>query len=653
MSAGRGSFACALLAALACAPLAHAVPLDVYGRLPQIEDVALSPDGALLAFVRTQGDSRWVVIESLGERRAIGALRVGNEKLRSIAWADSDDLMIVTSATGLPWGFLGTDREWSLLQVYDIRNRRIRIVPTPLRSGAVHIMRFISGRVMVRRIDGHTVLFVPGYSVTPEFSFSLGGPRSSIPILLRYDLDTGGERVVREGGAGTLEWLVDGSGAIVAEEDYDEHEQRWMIKTWHGGELESGASGYAAIDVPRLLGFGPHGDSPLVETIDQGDPVWRLLSLKDDTFGPPLEEGRRFDEPIQDQLTYQMVGGLRVDDDTQYVFFDPVLEQRWKSVLAAFPGERVQFISCAADFSRVVARVEGSKDGYRYVLVDMESHQATPIGDVYAGVTQPLAVRRITYPAADGLHIPAYLTLPRGRPARELALIVLPHGGPAARDTAEFDWWSQALADQGYAVLRPNYRGSSLGWAFVSAGFGEWGRKMQTDLSDGVRYLVKAGIVDARRVCIVGASYGGYAALAGVTLDPGVYRCAVAVAGISDLRRMLDWQAEDHGTGDHRAVRYWDRFWGASGRHDPVLAQLSPDRHAQAVDVPVLLIHGRDDTVVPFEQSELMYKALRRAHKSVEFVVLKHEDHWLSRSDTRLQMLESSVRFLEANDPPQ
>jgi dipeptidyl aminopeptidase/acylaminoacyl peptidase len=229
---------------------------------------------------------------------------------------------------------------------------------------------------------------------------------------------------------------------------------------------------------------------------------------------------------------------------------------------------------------------------------------------------------------------------------------VLPHGGPAARDTADFDWWSQALAEQGYAVLRPNYRGSSIDRRFISAGFGEWGRKMQTDLVDGVRYLAQQGIVDPSRVCIVGGSYGGYAALAGVTLDPGVYRCAVAVAGITDLKRFLLWQQQTSQTDWRLATRFWDRFIGVSGQDDPLLDRLSPISHVDAVSVPVLLIHGRDDTVVPFEQSDLMFRALRHAGKDAQFVTLKHEDHWLSRSDTRLQMLESSVAFLRAHNPP-
>jgi dipeptidyl aminopeptidase/acylaminoacyl peptidase len=176
---------------------------------------------------------------------------------------------------------------------------------------------------------------------------------------------------------------------------------------------------------------------------------------------------------------------------------------------------------------------------------------------------------------------------------------------------------------------------------------------MQTDLSDGVRFLVKEGTADPGRVCIVGASYGGYAALAGVTLDPGVYRCAVSVAGPSDLRRMLDWVNAKNGSGKNYEQRYWDRFMGVTGPGDPVLSRISPIDHVDAINVPVLLIHGRDDTVVPFEQSEVMFKALRRSQKSVDLVVLDHEDHWLSRSETRLQMLKSTVAFLHAHNPPE
>jgi dipeptidyl aminopeptidase/acylaminoacyl peptidase len=364
-----------------------------------------------------------------------------------------------------------------------------------------------------------------------------------------------------------------------------------------------------------------------------------------------MVEGTVFDAPIEDRLTHRLIGGMHVGDVPEYVFFDHAMEGRWKALVSAFDGDNVRFESASRDFSKILVQVEGPKYGYRYELVDLDHPEAIPVGQVYAGIDSPFEVRRLTYAAADGLQIPAYLTLPRGRPSHNLPLVVLPHGGPAVRDTAEFDWWSQALADQGYAVLRPNYRGSNLNRRFLEAGFSEWGRKMQTDLSDGVRYLVSEGIADSARVCIVGASYGGYAALAAVTLDPGVFRCAVAVAGLSDLARMQRWEGSG-GVDARIADRYWDRFWGVSGRMDPALDAISPIKHVDAVKVPVLLIHGRDDTVVPFEQSQLIFDALRRNKKDVELVTLEQEDHWLSHSETRLQMLEATVAFLRAHNPP-
>lgn len=150
-----------------------------------------------------------------------------------------------------------------------------------------------------------------------------------------------------------------------------------------------------------------------------------------------------------------------------------------------------------------------------------------------------------------------------------------------------------------------------------------------------------------RRVCIVGASYGGYAALAGVSPDPSVYRCAVPVAGIGSLRSFLIWVDDKHLSHENLEQRYWDRFLGVSSRKDPRLDEISPIKHVDAITAPVLLIHGKDDTVVPFDQSDDMYDALRHANKEVLLVALKDEDHWLSRGATRLQMLHATVDFLK------
>jgi dipeptidyl aminopeptidase/acylaminoacyl peptidase len=631
------------LAAANTLSVAASVPLAVYGHLPSLEDVALSPDGSRIAFVRTTDNTRMVMVVSVADHKGLGGARVGEQKLRSLRWADDSHLLITTSSTSLPWGLIGKEQEWTQLQVFDLeRHKAIPIPDMATLRDSHRFMNVIAGRVMVRKVDGHTVLFVPAIYVA----------RQLMRALIRVDLSTRRESVVELGSSEAQQWLVDAAGEVIAEQDYDDRGGRWTLKIRRDGRLKEAASGQEAVNIPTVLGFGPNADTLLVQTVEGEDHVWRLLSLHDGSMSAPMAERKELSSPIEDHRTYRMIGGVHIGDDARFVFFDPTMQLRWDSVMRAFDGERMRLASWSDDFNKLVVQVDGDRDGYVYELVDMTKHSAIPIGNVYDGVTSSFEVRRITYAAADGLSIPAYLTLPRGRAPINLPLIVLPHGGPAVRDEAHFDWWAQALADQEYAVLQPNYRGSALDWRFLSAGFGQWGRKMQSDLSDGVRYLAKEGIVDPARVCIVGASYGGYAAFAGVTLEHGVYRCAVAVAGISDLKRMLDWVNDKHFQRNNWEQRYWDRFMGANGPNDPILDAISPIKHVDSVDVPVLIIHGRDDTVVPFEQSTMMADALRHAQKDVEFVPLQHEDHWLSRSETRLQMLDASVAFLRAHNPP-
>ncbi len=617
-------------------------PLEVYGRLPSIEDVDLSPDGSRIAYVHTSQDTRTVVIYALSDHKLLGEMAAGSVKLRSLRWADNDHLLILMSATTVPRGTVGPVSEVFALKVYSTISRKATAVPDPTHLwGGTPVLNITYGNVMVRHVDGDTVLFVPGAYMMQH----------SLPALFRIDLQTGEESIFRKGSDTTEQWLIDEKGQVAAEEDYDARKERWALLRSRNGRMEEIASGHYAIDRPRLIGFGPTEDTFVLQTMEQGRAAAELLSSQDGTSVPqPLVQNRVLDWYSFEPFTDRLLGGVIAEgeDLPHYVFFDRNRQASWDAIVRAFGKDRVDLICYSDDFKKIVVKVTGPQFGYLYDLIDMNTHKDTPIGDIYDGITEPLEMRPITYEAADGLKIPAFVTLPRNKAPKSLPLIVLPHGGPALVQVREFDWWAQALADQGYAVLQPNYRGSDLNKEFLAKGFGEWGRKMQTDLSDGVRYLVREGIADPTRVCIVGGSYGGYAALAGVTLDPGVYRCAISVAGISDLKRMLSY----HGSADSVARRYWDRFMGVTGPGDPRLDEISPIKHAEAVHVPVLLIHGRDDTVVPFEQSTRMVDALKHAHKDVQLVTLNQEDHWLSRSETRLRMLQSTVAFLRAHNPP-
>jgi pimeloyl-ACP methyl ester carboxylesterase len=631
--------ACAAAACLGPHPAAAAdvVPVAAFGRLPTLEDVAISPDGTKIAFVSTSGESRKLVVLPLSKPQPIGAFLIGDAKLRNVDWVDDDNIVATVSSTSPPpFGFIGPTREWFQLVNLDLTKLKTHALAFDMDH--VETFNVINGSWTTRSVAGRPTLYTQGYCVR----------EGTVPCLFSFAYPDRHVRLVDEAREPDTDWLVDESGNIAAQFTYHDDKKLWEIRTRKDRHWTLAASGIAPIDTPEMIGFNGDGSGIIVRFVVDGRPEWRPLNLSDNTWGPPIAHGASFSATIEDRKTGRIIGGVHEIGSSEYVFFDNEMQAHWNAVLREFPDEHVELESHSDDFARMILKIFGPKHGYVYAVYDWYHHHATILGRIYQEVAAPAEMKAISYPAADGLTIPAFLTLPDGA-GKDLPLVVLPHGGPASADSLDFDWWSQALAAQGYAVLQPNFRGSILDSKFMQAGFGEWGRKMQTDLSDGVRHLAHQGIIDPKRVCIVGASYGGYAALAGVTIESGVYRCAVSVAGVSDLRRMRKWTATNSGG---LVQRYWDRFMGIADQNDPALMAISPIEHVGAVTVPVLLIHGRDDTVVPFEQSDVMLSALKRAGKSVTLVTMKHEDHWLSRSETRLQMLQATVDFLKANNPP-
>lgn len=617
---------------------ATAAPLEAYGRLPFMEQVSLSPDGKRLAYAVTDGETRTIIIKDLVSGKPIRAVNAGQNKVRGLEWTGSSHVIVSESFTGaFPRLWIGRG-EWTIAIDYDIVAGALRQIRPVSGVYARSNPSIIFGEPAVRYIDGHPVVFVR----------SLDNLHGGLFSLFRIDLDNEDRATLAEGFLPhTTDFLMDSHGEPLAATEYDGNLKQWTLKIWKGG-WRVAMHAPANIEQPVVEGLGRDPSSVLVTFPNDEGAQIRQLDTTRETWGDPAPSP---DYLIHDPVTFAWSGQIfERGDELDYEFFDPGDQKIWKAIAAAYPGDRIELQSVSADRQKYVVRVDSATEGPAFALVDLQTRKGAWIGSEYVdlGDKDISPKRSIAFKAADGLPLTGYLTLPREKPGKNLPLVVFPHGGPAARDEPGFDWWAQAMASRGYAVLQVNYRGSrGFGWAFQSAGFGQWGRKMQTDLSDGVRYLAEQGIIDPSRVCIVGGSYGGYAALAGAALDPGVYRCAASVAGPSDLERMVNdargisWETP--------AERYWLRYMGRTSD----LRAISPVHHAADVRIPVLLVHGKDDTVVPFEQSRIMADALRKAGKSVELVTLNNEDHWLSRGDTRLQMLQSVVSFLEKYNPPQ
>jgi dienelactone hydrolase len=338
----------------------------------------------------------------------------------------------------------------------------------------------------------------------------------------------------------------------------------------------------------------------------------------------------------------RVVGVTFADERRRIVYFDPGYAAVHRMLSRAMPNlPLIDFGETSADGNLVIVHAGSDADPGRYYIFNRATRNLNEIILARPQLENvPLAnVRSVTYPAADGVQVPAYLTLPPGREPRGLPVVIFPHGGPAARDEWGFDWIAQYLAHQGYAVLQPNYRGSAgFGDAWLQRnGFQSW-RTSIGDINAGARWLAAQGIGDPRRMAILGWSYGGYAALQAGATEPGLYRALVAIAPVTDLQ-----QAKDdfrHYTSARNVADYI-----GSGPH---IREGSPLRNVAAITAPVLLFHGDRDLNVPIIHSRRMDAALREAGKRSELVAFDGLEHDLADSAARVQMLQRIGTFLQA-----
>jgi dipeptidyl aminopeptidase/acylaminoacyl peptidase len=348
-----------------------------------------------------------------------------------------------------------------------------------------------------------------------------------------------------------------------------------------------------------------------------------------------------------DNLAYVNHGGRPIgvtftEESSQVIYFDPEYSALARALGRALPAlPLIDFVQTSSDGSRILIHAGSDSDAGRYYVFDRAAHSLNEILMVRPQLEHVAgaSVRAVTYPAADGTQVPAYLTLPPGSSGRGLPVVILPHGGPAARDVGQFDWLAQYLAHQGYAVLQANYRGSAgYGDQWLQQnGFRSW-RISIGDITAGARWLAAQGIGDPNRMAIMGWSYGGYAALQAAATEPGLFKAVVAIAPVTDLQQQKD---------DFR------NYTSASNVADyigtgPHVAEGSPLRHAAEIGAPVLLFHGDRDLNVNVNQSRRMDEALRGAGKSSELTVFPGLEHDLADSDARIRMLTRVGAFLSA-----
>ncbi len=649
------------LGVVVAAHTAFGAPAEAYGRLPAIFDAAISPDGTKIAIAETSTEGLEALrILDVETGKPVYGARVGGARdtrqqanLRGVGWADDAHAIYLISAT-LPTGQTtpsyvltpGRSRiDYWRVGIVDLASQHIYYATTNKDQewGLSNLANLVSP------IDGDR-----GFG---RLQARTGPFRDDVVAVYRIDLKNGRGRMTYRGNSDTLRFVLDGHGDPIVRIDSNERTNRWSVFATDDGQNREILSQSSETGIPiDIAGVLPDGRLAVLDRLGNSDKVG--LYAMDKTSGQikPLytEADRDIDSVIEDPWSHEVVGVSWQRDLTLQYFLSPDLGSAYKEAKTLAPKGVAKLLQWSRDRKRFIVYIEHASDAGGFYLYDRAAHtikmialrypdlRATDLGDRQA----------ITYPARDGTRIPAYLTLPTGSPRKNLPLVVLVHGGPTARDNFEFDWWASFLASRGYAVVQPNFRGSGgYGAEWETSGYRQWGALMQTDVEDAAAALARGGIADASRVCIVGASYGGYAALAGAALTPDRYICAASIAGVADLPMMLSNVAAASGA---RSITsdWWRMLIGDRREEKDRLREISPVYRAADVRAPILLIHGANDTVVPIAQSQRMADALHDTGKDVRLVEFPGEDHWLSDAETRIAMLKELETFLAAHLKP-
>ena len=600
---------------------------------PEISGAQLSPDGKYLSFIKPYHGTRNLWVKELGAPFA-SARPMTNDQARPVRnyfWSRDGKYLLYAQDKG-------GDENYNIYAVDP--------AGPPAAGQAVPAARDLTGLKDVQVQIYNVPLTDPN-----TLYIGLNNRDKAWHDLYRLNLATSEKTLVRQNTDRIASWVFDWNDQLrLAARANPDGSTEWLRV--EGNQLtpcyktsideQSNVAGFAKDNQHVYLTTNRGAARDLAEIV--------LLDLATGQEQPyQTDPLRRVDVGglVLSEKTHEPVFVSFEDDRLRRVWKDKAFEQDFANVSRQLPGLDVRPVSNTTDERLWLLSASSATHPSVAYLFDRQTKQLTKQYETYpqlhtAGLADMKVVR---YKSSDGLEIPAYLTLPKGVVAQNLPVIVLPHGGPWSRTTYGFSALHQFLANRGYAVLSPNFRASTgYGKQFLNAGNGEWGRKMQDDLTWGVKYLVAQGIVDPKRVGIMGGSYGGYATLAGVAFTPEVYSAAVAIVAPSNLTTLLNaippyWEAgrkqmyarmADPGTPEGRAA----------------LDRMSPLGSASKIRTPLLVVQGANDPRVNKAEADQIVVALRDRNYPVQYLLAPDEGHGFARPVNNMAMYAATEKFL-------
>jgi dipeptidyl aminopeptidase/acylaminoacyl peptidase len=641
-----------LLSLLSASSAVHAKnesAAEAFGKREGIEDISLSPDGMKVAYIEPaagQGNRLFTVdLTSGGTPRSVLFASGDPERLNNCDWVSNARLVCSIYAVSEVAG-----ERISATRVIAVNSDGSELKMLSKRQGQNADRFAFFGGSVIDLLPGDDGAVLMGREYVPESATGtmIAKDEDGLGVDRVDTLKLGAKRVVRANKTAT-NYISDGEGNVrimslmVQNGGYDAGRRRFLYRDIKG----SGWTLLSEYDLTTEDGFYPVAVDPVENAAYGYEKLNGRMALYKVTLVDGLPKKlvySRDDVDVDNLITLgrrkKIVGLSFATQKRQAVYFDPELSKLGKGLAKALPNAAmISFGGLSADGNKMVVGTWSDTNPGQYYHYDKTTNQVGPLFAARPELEgfQLASVKAVMVKASDGTDVPAYLTLPAGSSGKGLPAIVMPHGGPSSRDEWGFDWLAQFYANRGFAVLQPNYRGSSGygdAWYQIN-GFQSW-KTAIGDVNDSGRWLVSQGIADPAKLAIVGWSYGGYAALQSAVLAPDLFKAIVAIAPVTDLAKLKD---ESLGYTNARVVR---DFIG-SGPH---ISEGSPARNADKFKAPVAMFHGDLDLNVGIFQSRYMQDQLKAAGKAVDLTVYPKLDHQLEDSAARADMLGKSDAFL-------
>ena len=643
----------AALAALGLAGMGEAQTADTYGLADATWDAQVSPDGHYVALGCSPRGHPAVCLFDLQGSESPKLFDPGGEtRLSSFYWASNDHIVAEVALSDT----LHTSSGLKHYEFYRALSHNISDGSTAV------LMRDEKGWLDLTSVVGlcdddpeHIVMQI-GYRASwdgPVTGSRVTGNNLGVRTeLYTVDLNSGRSRRRPDRNKSIYQTVLDAECEPFVDVIYNDERREYAIELVDENRT---LIEFDNVETWPMTVIGPSNDREhLIVRADHQDLVGLYtLALADGTLEPLTYQGVELGKlgVLRDRFSDTVFGFSGTADITQHYYIEKDLVDLQAMLEAALPGHLARILSFDRDHTlyTLIAEMPGAPPSF--YLYDAALKEVSPLGALAPQLAEaPLAsVTPISYPARDGLEIPGYLVLPPGMSIEDgpFPTILMPHGGPESRDTASYDWWSHAYAAEGYAVIKPNFRGSSgYGPEFRDAGFGEFGGAMVDDVVDAIAWAEAEGISDPRGVCVAGASYGGYSALMTGLKAPDKVGCIVSVAPVTDIfSHMSRYDRDTDG------YRYWARYAGGDVfAAEEERTAISPSDRAGEYRVPVLLIHGKEDLVVRIDQSE-RFRYAWGSRPGLRFVELDGQDHYLRTSQARQTVLAESLALLAEHHP--